>query len=102
MVRLLNKHIIIDAIIVEKLFPNAAQVCWVYYSSKKTILIASQFDDHFKSLHKTSMSMLKYKNKVGDRSISLEELLIDNKLDDIDRTLEYTADQNIKILSIFI
>ena len=46
--------------------------------------------------------MLKYKNKVGDRSISLEELLIDNKLDDIDRTLEYTADQNIKILSIFI
>jgi hypothetical protein len=100
MVTLTNRHLIITKNIIEKLFAGAAQVNWVYYANKKTILIASQHDDLFKSLHKTNMSMLKFKNSNGDRSISIEELLIDNNMDHADRELPFTADEQMKILSI--
>ncbi|MCX8472447.1 MAG: hypothetical protein ORN85_02230 [Sediminibacterium sp.] len=100
MITLKNRHIIIDKKIVEKLFAQAAQVCWVYYAVKNTLLIASQHDDLFKSLHKTAMSMLKFKNSMGDRSISIEELLLDNDIDGSERPLNYMADETMKILTI--
>ena len=102
MVVLTNKHIIIDNQIVAKIFEDAEQVNWVYYPAKNTILMASQHDDLFRSLHKTAMSMLKFKNSKGDRSISVEELLIDNDMDSSDRSLEYIADEKMKILTIIL
>jgi len=44
--------------------------------------------------------MLKFKNSKGDRSISLEEMLIDNELDSSDRSLEFNADEKMKILTV--
>jgi hypothetical protein len=46
--------------------------------------------------------MLKFKNNRGDRSISLEELLIDKEIDSNDRSLEYTADEKMKILTVYL
>ncbi len=65
-------------------------------------MVASQEDKNFKELHKTSLSMLKFKNSRGDRSISLEELLIDKEIDSNDRSLEYTADEKMKILTVYL
>lgn len=100
MITLTNRHLIISNEIVESIFGFSSQVNWVYYDNKKILMIASQHDDIFKGLHKTSMSMLKFKNSKGDRSISLEELLIDNELDSSDRSLEFNADKKMKILTV--
>lgn len=102
MITLYNRHIIIPRLVAEQLFENAAQVNWVFYAERNTLLIASQYDEDFKALHKTSMSMLKHKNSLGDRSLSAEELLIDHDLDNSNRTLEYKADENMKILTIIL
>ncbi|MBW0162424.1 MAG: hypothetical protein HYI21_08480 [Sediminibacterium sp. Gen4] len=100
MITLTNRHLIISNEIVESIFGFSSQVNWVYYDVKKILMIASQHDDIFKGLHKTSMSMLKFKNSKGDRSISLEEMLIDNELDSSDRSLEFNADEKMKILTV--
>lgn len=100
MVTLINRHLIISKGIVDGIFGDSSQVNWVYYEARKILMIASQHDDIFKSLHKTSMSMLKYKNSKGDRSMSLEEMLIDNELDGNDRSLEFNADEKMKILTV--
>jgi hypothetical protein len=97
-----NRHLVISSDTVSSLFGDSSQVNWVYYPQRNAIMIASQHDDLFKGLHKTSMSMLKYKNSKGDRSLSIEELLIDNDLDQNDRALEYQADQQMKILTVFV
>lgn len=100
MITLTNRHIVIGQQIVDILFADAVQVCWVYYAAKHTMLVASNNDELFKSLHKTSTSILKFKNSTGDRSISVEELLLDNDLDQTDRILDYTVDEKMNILSI--
>lgn len=102
LVHLINKHIIIDHQLAENLFEGNSQVNWVYYPARHTILVAAQHDDHFKSLHKTAMSMLKFKNSKGDRSMAIEELLIDHDINVSDRALDYVADDRMKILSIIL
>jgi hypothetical protein len=95
-----NGHLIVPVHIANNLFADAAQVNWVYYPQKGNMLIASQYDELFKSLHKTNMSMLKYKNADGDRSISIQELILDNELDKSDRPLPFVADEKMKILTV--
>jgi hypothetical protein len=102
LVTLTNRHLIISKEIVECTFEDSSQVNWVFYPAKKILMVASQEDKNFKELHKTSLSMLKFKNSRGDRSISLEELLIDKEIDSNDRSLEYTADEKMKILTVYL
>lgn len=101
MVTLSNAHIIIEKHIAESIFLNLAHVNWVYYPRRAALLIAPATDEIFKSLHKTAMSVLKYRNKHGDRSISIRELLLDNEIDSSDRNLGYLADEKMKILNIY-
>ena len=101
MVKLSNSHIIIDKETAAALFSDAAQVNWVYYPQRKTLMVAAGADTLFKSLHKTSGSLLKIRNEQGDRSISMLELIIDNDLDGSDRELSFKADTEMKILSIY-
>lgn len=98
--QLINRHLIIDAETATALFPEATHVNMVYYANNKTLLLAHTQDELFKSLHKTSMQMVKNKNLRGDKSVSLEELLIDHDLDDQDRHLLGKADRTMCILTI--
>jgi hypothetical protein len=100
MVKFSNAHIIIDKKIVADVFGDSAKVSWVYYPKKDIMMIANASDEFFKSIHKTSNSILKHKNEKGDRSISIEELIIDNEVNDAERNLNFTVDNTIKILNI--
>jgi hypothetical protein len=100
MVKLSNAHIILNSALVASLFGDAARASWVYYPQRNTLLVAAGQDALFKSLHKTSDSILKYSNSQGDRSIAVRELLIDQNLDDSDRELAFVADAQMKILTV--
>jgi hypothetical protein len=100
MITLTNRHLIIPAEIAAGFTGDNPHVNMVYYAQRQTLLMAPATDELFKSLHKTSMQMVKNKNLAGDKSISLEEMLIDNELDDTDRPLEFHLD-GMNILQVF-
>jgi hypothetical protein len=99
--QLINRHLNIDAETAARFFPAATHLSIVYYESNRTLLIAAAGDELFKSLHKTNMLLLKDKNSRGDKSLSLEELLIDNDLDPSDRTLQHKADATMTIITVY-
>lgn len=101
MIRLANAHIIISREVAALLFSTAQRVNWVYYPQRKTLLIAPAADELFTSLHKTAGSLLKHKNDKGDRSMSVQELLLDHEIDNSDRALDYKADSRLNVLNIY-
>jgi hypothetical protein len=100
-IKLANQHLLISSEIAQVFFPGASQVNMVFYTGRNTLLIAAATDELFKGLHKTSTHMLKDKNLKGDKSITLEEIIIDNELNAADRELDFKADETMKIITIF-
>ena len=96
-----NSHIIVGAALANEFFGDESYVNLVYYAQRKTMLMASIKDELFKGLHKTNMVMLKLKNGKGDKSITIQEIVIDNDIDPTDRKLFFQADTTMKIISIF-
>ena len=88
-VGLKSSHLFIHREIVRDVFGESQNVYLVYYPKQRNLMIAPVSDDVFKSLHKASQHMLKNRNLKGDKTIAIHELLIDNRLDMADRTLEY-------------
>ncbi|TAD81468.1 MAG: hypothetical protein EAY75_17715 [Bacteroidetes bacterium] len=95
-----NRHLLIAAAVANNFLADSTHINMVYYAQRSTLLLAPAADELFKGLHKTSMQMVKNKNLLGDKSISLEELLIDNEIDDTDRPLTYKLDA-MNIMQIF-
>ncbi|ANI87889.1 hypothetical protein A9P82_00255 [Arachidicoccus ginsenosidimutans] len=102
MVNLLNSHIIIDKNIAEELFSNESYVQVIYYENDGKLMVARDSDDMFKSFHKAKKELLKNKNLLGDKSINIREMIIDNDLDETNRSLEYKADTAMNVLNVFI
>ncbi len=100
-IQLASGHLILNAAIANEFFGEASHVNLVYYAQRKIMLLAPVDDDLFKSLHKTSMVMLKLKNSRGDKSVTIQEILIDNDIDATNRILNFQADSIMKIISIF-
>jgi len=100
-ISLSKAHIVIPASIADNLFAHANQVNWVYYPSQKMLLVAAADDESFKAVHKTAMSMLKFKNTQGDRSFSVQELILDHDMDQADRNLRFEKNEQLHILSIY-
>lgn len=100
-VALLNRHLLIGAELAKSFLADSTHINMVYYAQRHTLMLAPAADELFKGLHKTSMQMVKNKNLVGDKTISLEELLIDNELNDMDRPLDYKLDA-MNIMQVFL
>jgi hypothetical protein len=92
-IKLSNRHLIIPAEIALPFLGDNSHVNMVHYAQRGALLLAPATDALFKGLHKTSMQMIKNKNLAGDKSISLEEMLIDNDIDDADRILSHKLDE---------
>lgn len=101
MISLSHSHIIIDQQTVNELFPGAERVSWVYYPQKRSLLIASSSDELFKTLHKTSTTILKLKNGKGDRSLDVLSVIIDHDIDDTDRELDHIVDKAMQVLNVY-
>ncbi len=89
MIHLKNSHLFIDATTVQQAFGNDPQVSVVYYPDRKTLLLAGKSKAFFEKLHETNWVVLKDRNLLGDKTVYLREILIDNDIDDTDRELVY-------------
>lgn len=99
-VQLRNRHLWISAAQAENAFGNAQQVLAVYYDNLKTLILAPDTDATFKQAHECSMIMLKTRSAKGDKSLSLEEIIIDNDLDDADRDLAFVSAPGMQMLQV--
>lgn len=89
MVHLKNSYLLIEAAVASVAFGDDLQVSVVYYPDRQTLLVAGKSKQFFEKLHKTSWLLLKDRNLLGDKSVNIRELLIDNDLNDADRDLAY-------------
>lgn len=99
-VRLHRQHLWLSAAVAENAFANERQVYVVYYPKRKSLLLAPMADEAFKQLHECALVMLKDRNLAGDKSLSLQEIIIDNDLDETDRPLAFTAAPGLQMLQI--
>ncbi len=99
-ISLTNRHLFIPALIAQDFLADSSHVHVVFYPQRQVLLLAPSSDELFKGLHKTSMQMVKTKNLTGDKSISLEEILLDHEIDESDRLLSYQLDA-MNIMQVF-
>lgn len=94
------QHICIKKNIAEKIFGDETVVLTVFYAKDNTFMASPASEELFKTIHKASQQMLKSKNLNGDKSISIQELLLDNDIDETNRNLEFTIEEALHILKV--
>lgn len=99
-VKLKTSHLYLEASLAASIFGQAAQVYTVFYPHNKSLLLAPMEDEFFPKLHKAQLQMLKTRNLQGDKSISLQEIIIDHDLDDTDRDLVYDYQVGANMLQV--
>jgi hypothetical protein len=93
-------HICIKKEVVEKIFGAETVVLSVFYAKDNYFMAAPASEELFRNIHKARQQMLKTKNAVGDKSISVQELILDNDIDETDRDLEFTVEEALHILKV--
>lgn len=99
-IKLQNRHLFISGALAADAFGDVIQVYVVYYAQNHALLLAPIDDPLFPTMHKARMQMLKTRNLQGDRSISMEEILIDHDIDDTDRDLPYNYQPGLRMVHI--
>lgn len=99
-IQLKTQHLLIAADIAAEVFGEAAQTYTVYYPQQRALLLAPMDDEIFPKVHKAQLQMLKSRNLQGDKSISLQEIIIDHDIDETDRELEYVFQPGMSMLKI--
>lgn len=93
-------HICIKKAVAEQVFGNETVVLTVFYAKDNTFMAAPASEPLFKTIHKASQQMLKLKNAAGDKSIAVQEVLLDNDLSSSDRDLAFVVEDALHILKI--
>jgi hypothetical protein len=93
-------HICIKKNTTEKIFGDETVVLSVFYAKDNTFMVSPSSEELFKTIHKANQQMLKMKNAAGDKSISIQELLLDNDIDESDRNLEFVTEEALHILKV--
>ena len=99
-VQLKRQHLWLDAEVANNAFGSERQVYAVYYDNIGMLLLAPMSDSLFKQAHECSLVMLKDRNLKGDKSLSLQEVIIDHDLDANDRPLAFTGAPGLKMLQV--
>ncbi len=100
MVKLRTQHLWISGDLAAAAFADAVQVYVVYYPKHRSLLLAPKDDEIFPTIHKPALRMLKNRNLEGDKTLSLQEIIIDNDLDDSDRELPFMHQPGVRMLHV--
>lgn len=101
-VKLKTRHLLIAGTLATQAFGEAAQVYVHYEVAGQELLLAPMDHESFSKSYKSALQMLKIRNLQGDKSISLQEVLIDQDLDDQDRDLFFTYDAAARVLHVIL
>ncbi len=93
-------HIIIKNLLAQKIFGEETVVLSIYYNKENSFMVAPASEEFFRKMHKANQQMLKLKNANGDRSLPVQDILLDNNLNENDRDLKFTKEETLHILKI--
>ncbi|MCA0236755.1 MAG: hypothetical protein LCH81_10255 [Bacteroidetes bacterium] len=99
-IKLRTQHLWISGDIAGTVFGDLDKVYTVYYPQLHALLLAPMDDEIFPTIHKGDLQMLKTRNLEGDKTISLQEIIIDHDLDDSDRDLLYMHQPGVRMLHV--
>lgn len=99
-IKLRTQHLWISGDIAGTVFGDLDKVYTVYYPQLHALLLAPMDDEIFPTIHKGDLQMLKTRNLEGDKTISLQEIIIDHDLDDSDRDLVFMHQPGVRILHV--
>ncbi len=99
-ITLKTSHLYLPASVAARIFGDELRAYVAYDPERSALLLSPASYQWFKKMHKASQYMLKMRNQLGDRTVALHEILIDNALDDQDRSLDYTIQEKTGILKI--
>ncbi|MEM1001145.1 MAG: hypothetical protein AAGH46_00685 [Bacteroidota bacterium] len=100
MVALKASHIQLDNSIVEKVFQNIHYAYVTYLDAQERLLITPVSSQWFVKMYEPTQFLLKDKNLKGDKAIAIREILIDNDLDAVDRSLDYEIVEKTNLIKI--
>lgn len=100
MVALKGSHIQLDNSIVKKVFRNIHYAYVTYLDSQERLLITPVNNQWFVKMYEPTQFLLKDKNLKGDKAIAIREILIDNDLNSLDRTLDYEIIEKTNLIKI--
>ncbi len=99
-VELRSSHLVLIPDIGNGVLDGADNVYVAYKSDVNALLVSPKSNSWFPKLHKSLEFMLKSKDLIGTKSIAIRELLIDEEIDDGDKRLECTINEEKKYLKI--
>lgn len=99
--RMRNQHLWLSAGVVSAALGDPAQVYAAFDPAAGALLLAPMGDAEFKAAHTgCALLMLKLRNPEGDRSVSMQEMILDHGIDAADRDLPWEAAAGAQRLTI--
>lgn len=99
-VELRSSHLILPPIIGNRLLNGYSSVYVAFKKDLNALLISPTTNSWFPKLHESLEFILKSKDLQGTKSIAIREILIDNDIDDRNKTLDCTLNVEKSFLKI--
>ena len=101
-IQLKSSHLIIPAEISNKILDQNSSVYVAYKEELGALLLSPKENDWFPKLHESLAFILKSKDMRGTKSVAIREILIDKEIDDSDKSLACSINEDKKFLKILL
>lgn len=101
-VSLRSSHVYLSAALVKKVFQQIHYAYVAYVKEKKHLLVTPVTSQWFVKMYEPTQFLLKDRNLLGDKTLAVREIFIDNDLDIADRALEYEWVEKTNLLKIMV
>lgn len=95
-----SSHLIIPAKLSNQILKDNTSVYVSYKKDLGALLLSPKENDWFPKLHESMEFILKSKDLAGTKSVAIREILIDQDLDDGDKTLTCTMNEERRFLKV--
>lgn len=99
-VSLQRAHLCLEAELVQEVFAKITHAFVTYSQEQKMLLLTPVSSIWFSKIHDASQVFMKDKNRKGDKSLAIRDILLDNDLSMTDRSLEFEVIATTKLIKI--
>jgi len=97
-----SSHLIIPAEISDQILKENTSVYVSFKKDLNALLLSPKENDWFPKLHESMEFILKSKDLKGTKSVAIREILIDQEIDDDDKSLECVVNEDRSFLKILL
>lgn len=95
-----SAHLCLEANLVKEIFVKETHAFITYSQEQKMLLLTPISSIWFSKIHNASQVFMKDKNRKGDKSLAIRDILLDQDLSMEDRSLEFELISTTKLIKI--